>query len=71
MPGMYMSQAELADWRRVSLRRIYLQPRYIWRTLRATRSPRELAQYIKFGLITLKSLLRRGKGPDMRGSATD
>ncbi|PKO19408.1 hypothetical protein CVU37_04245 [candidate division BRC1 bacterium HGW-BRC1-1] len=71
MPGMYMTQAELADWRRVSLRRIYLQPRYIWRTLRAARSPRELAQYIKFGLITLKGLLRPGKAPEMRGSATD
>lgn len=69
MGGLYMSQAELADYRRRSLRRIYLQPSYIIKTLSNARSPKELFQYIKFGLLTLKDLVF-GK-PKMHGSATD
>ncbi len=69
MGGLHMTQAELADYRRRSLRRIYLQPRYIIRTLAQTRSPKEFFQYIKLGLITLKDLVF-GK-PAMHGSATD
>lgn len=69
MGGLYLSREELAAFRRSSLRRIYLQPAYIVKTLRKARSPRELFQYVKFGLITLKDLLF-GK-PPMRGSATD
>lgn len=69
MPGMYMTREELANWRRRSLRRIYLQPRYVLRTLAGARNPRELAQYVKYGVITLKDLVF-GK-PKMTGSATD
>lgn len=69
MGGLHMSQEELANYRRKSLRRIYLQPRYILKTLAKTRSPKELFQYIKLGLITLKDLTF-GK-PKMKGSATD
>ena len=71
IPGMFMTREQLADWRRLALRRIYLQPRYIWRTLRGARSARELLQYVKYGLLTLKGLLRRGDKPDLRASATD
>ncbi len=70
MGGLYMTQAELAHWRRRSLRRIYLQPRYILRTLRSARSPKELANYIKFGALTLKDLVM-GKAPTQTGSTTD
>ena len=64
MAGLYMSRDELAKWRKKSLRRIYLQPRYILRTLAATRSPREFAQYLKLGFITLKDLLTVKKPTD-------
>lgn len=69
MGGLFLSQEQLGDYRRQALRRIYLQPRYIFQTLRKAKSPRELFQYLKFGLLTLKDLLF-GK-PPMRGSATD
>ncbi len=69
MGGLFLTQAELADYRRKSLRRIYLQPRYIWKTLSKARSPREFFQYVKLGLLTLKDLFF-GK-PPVRGSATD
>jgi radical SAM superfamily enzyme YgiQ (UPF0313 family) len=69
MRGYNMTQQELADWRRKSLRQLYLRPSYIWQTLRGVRSPAELFQYIKYGALTLKDLTF-GK-PKMRGSATD
>jgi radical SAM superfamily enzyme YgiQ (UPF0313 family) len=69
MGGLFLTREQLGAYRRQALRRIYLQPHYIWQTLRKARSPRELAQYMKFGLLTLKDLLF-GK-PPMRGSATD
>jgi len=69
MPGMYMTREQLGNWRRRSLRRIYLQPKYVMRTLAGARNPRELGQYIKYGAITLKDLIF-GK-PKMSGSATD
>lgn len=70
MGGLYMTREELADWRRRSLRRIYLQPRYIFRTLASARSPQELGNYIKYGALTLKDLLL-GRAPRQNGSATD
>lgn len=66
--GLYMTREQLADWRRKSLRRIYLDPVYIVRTLRSVRSPGELFQYIKYGLLMLKDLFtsRKPKDPDAR-----
>jgi len=69
MGGLHLTQAELADYRRKSLRRIYLQPRYVLKTLLRARSPKEFFQYVKYGLITLKDLTF-GK-PKMHGSTTD
>lgn len=69
MGGLHLTQEELGAFRRQSLRRIYLQPRYIWKTLRKAKSPREFFQYVKLGLVTLKDLIF-GK-PPMKGSATD
>lgn len=62
--SLYMTRDELAAWRRRALRRIYLQPRYIWRTLRGARSPKELANYVKYGLLTLRDLFRNGSTTD-------
>jgi anaerobic magnesium-protoporphyrin IX monomethyl ester cyclase len=70
MPGLYMTKEQLANWRRNALKRIYLRPSYILRTLRQTRSPKELANYVKYGLITLKDLVL-GKAPKQTGSVTD
>ncbi len=74
--GLYMTREELAHWRRKALRRIYLQPRYIWRTLSGARSPKEFANYIKYGLLALRDLLKPTNGsPDedahLRAKATD
>ncbi|MEI7632978.1 MAG: radical SAM protein [bacterium] len=66
MGGLYMARDELDLWRRKSLRRIYLDPRYVWRTLRGARSPRELAHYLKYGILALGELFgrrRHGNAP--------
>lgn len=60
--GFYMSRDELAAWRKKALRRIYLQPRYIWRTLASVRSPKEFANYVKYGALTLLDLIRGADG---------
>jgi radical SAM superfamily enzyme YgiQ (UPF0313 family) len=60
--GLYMTREELAEWRKKALRRIYLQPRYIWRTLSGARSPKEFANYVKYGFLALKDLLSKGNG---------
>jgi hypothetical protein len=70
MPGLFITKEQLANWRRNALRRIYLRPGYILRTLSQTRSPKELANYIKYGFITLKDLIL-GKAPKQTGSVTD
>ena len=57
MPGIYLTREELGKIRRRALRRIYLRPGYIWRTLARTRSPRELFNYLKYGTLTLKDLI--------------
>lgn len=61
MAGLYMTREELAKWRKKALRRIYLDPRYILRTLRGARSAREFQQYIRYGLMTLKDLFTKRK----------
>lgn len=54
--GLYMTREQLGQWRKKALRRIYLRPRYIWRTLSSVRSGRELANYIKYGFLALRDL---------------
>lgn len=70
MGGLYMTKEQLADWRRRSLRRIYLRPGYIWKTLKGAKNNRERLNYIKAGLLTLKDLMT-GKAPAQTASATD
>jgi len=60
IPGVFLTKAELASIRRRALRRIYLRPGYIFKTLRKARSPKELFNYLKYGTITLKDLLMPG-----------
>ncbi|MCX7626203.1 MAG: B12-binding domain-containing radical SAM protein [Candidatus Sumerlaeaceae bacterium] len=74
--GFYMSREELAKWRKKALRRIYLQPRYIWRTLASVRSPKEFVNYVKYGALTFFDLLRGGESggkekAELRAKATD
>jgi len=61
MGGLYMTREQLHKWRQKSLRRIYLQPSFIWRTLRGARSPRELMQYLVLGFATLRTLYSGSK----------
>ncbi|MDD4278384.1 MAG: radical SAM protein, partial [Candidatus Sumerlaeales bacterium] len=59
MPAISMTIEELADYRRKSLRRIYLRPRYIMHILLSCRSFKELARYISVGMATLRQLMRK------------
>jgi len=54
MPGLYLSVEQFSRLRNRALRQYYLRPRIIARTLRAARSPRELANYLRLGLAQLK-----------------
>ena len=58
MPGLYLSVKEIGRLRGRALRRYYLRPHIIWRTLRQARSPRELLNYVRYGFLMLKSILR-------------
>lgn len=53
----FLSNAELTEWRRRALLRMYLRPRYILRTLWRARSPNRIAHYVKAGAFRLRSLL--------------
>jgi radical SAM superfamily enzyme YgiQ (UPF0313 family) len=57
MPGLHLSVDEFARLRRRALRRYYLRPRIILRTLKGARSPRELFNYLRHGLIQLKEFI--------------
>jgi radical SAM superfamily enzyme YgiQ (UPF0313 family) len=71
--GLYLTREELAVLRRKSLRRIYLQPRYIFQTLRGARTWKERGNYIKYGMLTLKDLLLGSPSRDagLASKATD
>lgn len=61
MDTLFLTKADLIKWRRISLRRFYLRPKIVLRTLAHARSLRELKNYIKYGLIQLSDILfRRG-----------
>lgn len=53
----HLSIDELAAHRARALRRFYLRPSKVVRTLRATRSPAELGNYVRVGLAQLAQLL--------------
>ena len=56
-PGLHLGIEELARLRRRAMRRYYLRPRIILRTLAAARSPRELANYLRLGFKMLRDLI--------------
>ena len=76
IPGLFLTREELGNIRRKALRRIYLQPKYILKTLRSARSPKELFNYLKYGTLTLKDLMmggsaaRKGDGATAIGGAS-
>jgi anaerobic magnesium-protoporphyrin IX monomethyl ester cyclase len=51
-----LGKTELAAYRTAALRAFYVRPRKIARTLLATRSPRELRNYLKIGWSQLRQL---------------
>lgn len=57
MPALRMSREELAQARNRALKRFYLRPRIVWRTLRRAGSVRELWNYLRYGLRQLKDFL--------------
>jgi len=61
MPTKYLTREELALWRRRFLRRFYLRPGYILRTLVQIRSPRTLWNYARYGLSQLIDLWSAGE----------
>ncbi|MBX7247292.1 MAG: B12-binding domain-containing radical SAM protein [Candidatus Sumerlaeaceae bacterium] len=73
MGGLYLTKEQFSKLRKKSLRRIYLQPSYIWRTLRGARSPKELANYVKYGALTLKDLFsgRARNSEALKAKATE
>ena len=57
MAAVNMTREELAEARNRLLRRFYLRPRVIWRTLTRSRSVAELWNYVRYGLRQLKEFL--------------
>ncbi len=57
MAGLYLSKQQLAAARNEALRRFYLRPRIIWRTLQRARTWREKANYLRYGWQQLKDFL--------------
>lgn len=59
-PTETLSKAELAAYRALALRRFYVRPRTIVRTLLGARSPRELRNYVRTGMAQLRQLRASG-----------
>ena len=51
-----LSNERLTEWRKDSLLKLSLRPKYIARTLWRARSPNRIAHYVRAGLFRLKSL---------------
>ncbi len=57
MPTKHLSIEQLTLLRTASLRKFYMRPAFIARTLTQTRSPREFANYVKYGFLQLKQFM--------------
>ena len=53
----HLSLEEIKAWRDRALKRYYTRPGYIWRMIRNAKSPRVVANYIRYGF---RRVLRRG-----------
>jgi radical SAM superfamily enzyme YgiQ (UPF0313 family) len=54
LPTRHLERAEMLALKKEMVRRFYLRPRYLWRRLRAARSPGELARQAREGLALLR-----------------
>ncbi len=54
---MFLSREELLEYRRAGIRRLYMNPRYVARTLRSIHSPREFKNYAAYSLRLVRNLL--------------
>lgn len=61
MPTHHLSVAELSDLRRKALRRFYLRPSFIFRTLMKTGSLKAFKNYLKFGWIQFIDLMKKSQ----------
>lgn len=52
-----LSRKDVIRWRKKGLRRLYLSPRYVIKTLGRVRTPREAQNYFKYGARLLRNLL--------------
>ena len=55
IPSLKLTKDELATLRKIAIRRFLLRPGYILHTLKNVRSPKEIGNYIKYGLGQLFS----------------
>ncbi|MBI5154414.1 radical SAM protein [Candidatus Poribacteria bacterium] len=60
MPTTHIPLERLAHLRTRGLREFYMRPRFIARTLAGASSPRELANFLKYGFIQLKDFVASG-----------
>lgn len=56
---IYVTKEELLKMRKQSLRSLYLNPRYIARTIIQIRNPTEIKNYTRYGLRLLKNLMKK------------
>ena len=61
MPSLNFTREELASARNRSLRKYYMRPRVILRTLSKARSLKELSNYLTYGLRMMKEFLTTRK----------
>ena len=59
-PTFTLSREELVSLRKTALRRYYLSPSYIGRTLAGVKSPTMLKNYAAMGVSKLKDAMRGG-----------
>lgn len=57
MPTKHLTLEQLANLRTECLRRFYMRPGFVARTLMQSRSPKELANYMKYGFLQMRQIL--------------
>lgn len=55
---VHLSREELLALRKAGLRRLYLNPRYIWRTVRGIKDLNQLRNYLGYGVRLLQNLVK-------------
>ena len=56
---LYLSRQELIELRKKGLKRFYLSNKYIRKKIFSTRSPKEIINYLRYGLKLIKNLMRK------------